>query len=120
MDKMQRSSKNDPQLKPRAHVFLALMRAFAERGDVDLVGSLRERMVPEAAGQVWAEDRAEADELYIEAAVLAGQVTMEMKIILFFHLIPVGHIFCVNNCSNSNGWAKSRPFLGLGNTDESS
>jgi CBS domain-containing protein len=31
-------------------------------------------MVAEAGGHVWAEDRAEADELYIEAAVIAGKL----------------------------------------------
>lgn len=74
MEEMQNSAKQDPQLKPRAHVFLTLMRAFAERGDLESVGSLRSRMVAEAGGHVWAEDRAEADELYIEAAVNAGKV----------------------------------------------
>jgi hypothetical protein len=81
---MQRNAKDDVQLRPRAHVFLALMRAFAERGDVTMVGSLRSRLIPEAAGHVWPEDRAEADELYIEAAVLAGQVKMN------FH----NHLIC--------------------------
>ncbi|XP_024382492.1 pentatricopeptide repeat-containing protein At5g10690 isoform X2 [Physcomitrium patens] len=74
MEEMQNSAKQDPQLKPRAHVFLTLMRAFAERGDLESVGSLRSRMVAEAGGHVWAEDRAEADELYIEAAVNAGKL----------------------------------------------
>lgn len=74
MDEMQNSANQDGQLKPRAHVFLSLMRAFAERGDLESVGSLRTRMVAEAGGHVWAEDRAEADELYIEAAVLAGKL----------------------------------------------
>lgn len=75
MDEMQSSAKQDGQFKPRAHVFLSLMRAFAERGDLESVGSLRTRMVAEAGGHVWAEDRAEADELYIEAAVIAGKVS---------------------------------------------
>ncbi|CAK9257671.1 unnamed protein product [Sphagnum jensenii] len=83
-EEMQRNAKDDVQLRPRAHVFLALMRAFAERGDVTMVGSLRSRLIPEAAGHVWPEDRAEADELYIEAAVLAGQVKMS------FH----NHLIC--------------------------
>lgn len=75
MDEMQSSAKQDGQFKPRAHVFLSLMRALAERGDLESVGSLRTRMVAEAGGHVWAEDRAEADELYIEAAVIAGKVS---------------------------------------------
>lgn len=74
MDEMQNSAKQDGQLKPRAHVFLSLMRAFAERGDLESVGSLRARMVAEAGGHVWAEDRAEADELHIEAAVISGKL----------------------------------------------
>lgn len=75
MEEMQNSAKQDTHFKPRAHVFLSLMRALAERGDIDAVGSLRTRMVVEAGGHVWAEDRAEADELYIEAAVIAGKVS---------------------------------------------
>lgn len=78
-EEMQRNAKDDVQLRPRAHVFLALMRAFAERGDVTMVGSLRSRLIPEAAGHVWPEDRAEADELYIEAAVLAGQLGLAKR-----------------------------------------
>ena len=75
MDEMQSSAKQDGHFKPRAHVFLSLMRAFAERGDLESVGSLRTRMVVEAGGHVWPEDRAEADELYIEAAVISGKVS---------------------------------------------
>lgn len=77
MHEMQQNAKKELQMRPRAHVFLALMRAFAERGDVNSVATLRERMVPEAGGHVWAEDRAEADELFIEAAVIAGRVRVE-------------------------------------------
>lgn len=57
MDEMQSSAKQDGLFKPRAHVFLSLMRAFAERGDLESVGALRTRMVAEAGGHVWAEDR---------------------------------------------------------------
>lgn len=74
MEELREMGKQNPQLRPRAHVFLALMRAFAEEGNAAMVESLRDRLLPEAAGFVWPEERAEADELLIEAAVAAGKV----------------------------------------------
>ena len=51
MDEMQSSAMQDGHLKPRAHVFLSLMRGFDERGDLECAESLRLRMVTEAGGQ---------------------------------------------------------------------
>eukprot|EP00897_Mesotaenium_endlicherianum_P009715 jgi/Mesen1/8772/ME000524S08067 len=73
MEEMEERARSEPQLKPRAHVFLAVMRAFAAKGDVDRTRALAQRFVRDAAGHVWPEDKAEANELVMEAAVHAGQ-----------------------------------------------
>jgi hypothetical protein len=72
---MKERAKADPKFKPKAHVYLALMRSFASKGEMEIVRSLRQQMVPGSGGHVSAEDRAEADELWIENAVNAGQVS---------------------------------------------
>eukprot|EP00271_Cylindrocystis_brebissonii_P022391 TRINITY_DN8604_c0_g1_i1.p1 TRINITY_DN8604_c0_g1~~TRINITY_DN8604_c0_g1_i1.p1 ORF type:complete len:712 (+),score=110.76 TRINITY_DN8604_c0_g1_i1:58-2193(+) len=74
MSEMEELAKSDPLLRPRAHVFLALMRAFAEVGDVSRTRQLAERMGTDASGHVWPEERSEADELVMEAAMHARQV----------------------------------------------
>lgn len=104
MEEMQSSAKQDTHFKPRAHVFLSLMRALAERGDVESVGSLRSRMVAEAGGHVWAEDRAEADELYIEAAVIAGKVALVINRPISFHPKNIASLTVSSFCGCS--WVK--------------
>ncbi|CAM6116715.1 unnamed protein product [Calypogeia fissa] len=76
VEEMKERAKVDPKFKPKAHVYLALMRGFARNGDLATVKSLRQQMVPESAGKVCPEDRAEADELIIETAVNAGQLSV--------------------------------------------
>eukprot|EP00270_Netrium_digitus_P010029 TRINITY_DN307_c0_g2_i1.p1 TRINITY_DN307_c0_g2~~TRINITY_DN307_c0_g2_i1.p1 ORF type:complete len:815 (+),score=290.51 TRINITY_DN307_c0_g2_i1:180-2447(+) len=74
LEEMQgRVALGETHLRPRAHVFLSLMRAFASRGDFAHTCSLGERMLRESSGRVWAEDRAEAQELLLEAAVNAKE-----------------------------------------------
>ena len=74
MCEMEALSLSDRSLRPRAHVFLALMRALAAAGDWQRTAALAERMAADASGRVWPEDRAEAAQLVMEAAVRAGQV----------------------------------------------
>lgn len=74
LEEMKELAKSDPHMKPKSHAFLALMRAYAENGDIEMVRNLKQQMVPLSAGNVTAEDRAQADELLIEAAVNLGQV----------------------------------------------
>ncbi|GBG75686.1 hypothetical protein CBR_g20311 [Chara braunii] len=81
MTEMEEKAKEDPQLRPRVHVFLAVMRGFAEKGDVDQVRALQARMPRDAGGRVWPEHRAEADELLAEAALVKGQAGVARKIL---------------------------------------
>ncbi|KAL2650648.1 hypothetical protein R1flu_018776 [Riccia fluitans] len=74
LEEMKELAKSDTQMRPKSHVFLALMRAYAENGDIEMVKNLKQQMVPLSAGNVSAEDRAQADELLIEAAVNLGQI----------------------------------------------
>lgn len=76
MAEMEERAKVEPQLRPRAHVFLALMRALAERGDLEGTQELAGRLVTHSSGQVWPEDRAEADELVMEAAINSGNLKL--------------------------------------------
>eukprot|EP00850_Spirogloea_muscicola_P010366 SM000060S19698 [mRNA] locus=s60:584769:590244:- [translate_table: standard] len=72
---MEAEARNDPSLRPRAHVFLALLRALASDGaHCDTCRMLADRMITSASGTVWPEDRAEADELVLEATINAGQM----------------------------------------------
>ena len=74
MAEMEERARQEPQFRPRPHVFLALMRAFAEQGKLPRTRELAHRMVPALGWHVWPEDRAEAEELVMEAAVNAGEV----------------------------------------------
>nr|PNR43822.1 hypothetical protein PHYPA_016205 [Physcomitrium patens] len=49
------------------------MRALAERGDPESLGSLRPQLLNEA-DHVWATKRAEEDELCLETAVIVDDV----------------------------------------------
>ncbi|KAL3683697.1 hypothetical protein R1sor_001719 [Riccia sorocarpa] len=73
-EEMKEMARSNVRMKPKSHVFLALMRAYAEKGDIEMVRNLKQQMVPLSAGNVTAEDRAQADELLIEAAVNLGQI----------------------------------------------
>ncbi|XP_024532860.1 pentatricopeptide repeat-containing protein At5g10690 isoform X1 [Selaginella moellendorffii] len=74
-------AKEDRRLRPRVHAFLSMMRAFSEIGDVEKVSLLKSRMAVGSAGHIWAEDRLEADELLIEAAVVSGEITLARNVL---------------------------------------
>jgi hypothetical protein len=75
---------NNKDLRPKPHLYLSIMRAFASRGDVDMVDRLKKRMWPDTVGSINHEAKEEADELLMEAAVNSNQVEMKpprMKLI---------------------------------------
>lgn len=74
-------SKDNSSLRPKAHAYLSLMRALADKGDVNMVKNLHSRMVPECAGNPSVAIRAEADELLLEAAVNDGQISLAKQVL---------------------------------------
>eukprot|EP00245_Coleochaete_scutata_P003892 TRINITY_DN1591_c0_g1_i1.p1 TRINITY_DN1591_c0_g1~~TRINITY_DN1591_c0_g1_i1.p1 ORF type:complete len:715 (-),score=135.95 TRINITY_DN1591_c0_g1_i1:280-2424(-) len=90
LGEMETKAKDERELRPRAHVYLALMRALAEKGDVGRVRSLAVRMQRDAAGRVWPEDLAEADELAMESAVRAGKLDLARDVLLSMNTLQKG------------------------------
>lgn len=74
-DMMKRTS-DHLRLQPKPHLYLAMMRAFAFKGDYFMVKRLHLRIFPDCAGAISASGQAEADELLMEAAINNDQVTV--------------------------------------------
>lgn len=58
------------------------MRAFATRGDVDMVMRLNKRMWPDSVGSISRAAKEEAHELLMEAAINNNQVEMKPRMAL--------------------------------------
>lgn len=81
LKEMMEHAKKNPELRPKAHVFLSLMRALAVNGNVHTIKMLQDEMIPAASGPVLPEYRSEADELLIEAAVNDGQLGLAKRLL---------------------------------------
>ncbi|KAF8657772.1 hypothetical protein HU200_059932 [Digitaria exilis] len=67
---------SNKDLRPKPHLYLSIMRAFATRGDVDMVMRLNKRMWPDSVGSISRAAKEEAQELLMEAAINNNQIDL--------------------------------------------
>ncbi|KAG8050138.1 hypothetical protein GUJ93_ZPchr0009g374 [Zizania palustris] len=67
---------NNNELRPKPHLYLSIMRAFATIGDLEMVKRLNKRMWPDSVGSISRSAKEEADELLMEAAINNNQIDM--------------------------------------------
>ncbi|KZV51510.1 pentatricopeptide repeat-containing protein-like [Dorcoceras hygrometricum] len=76
---MIKQAKANPTLRPKPHLFMSMMRAFAAEGDYGMVRRLYERMWFDSVGTISAVMQLESDHLLMEAALNEGLVELAMQ-----------------------------------------
>lgn len=74
-----KQSKLNPILRPKPHLFMSMMRAFAAEGDYGMVRRLYERMWFDSVGTISSVLQVESDHLIMEAALNEGQVELALQ-----------------------------------------
>ncbi|THU71499.1 hypothetical protein C4D60_Mb04t02080 [Musa balbisiana] len=74
-----KQSGKDSNIRPKPHLYLSMMRAFAMRGDLDMVKSLNIRMWSDSVGSISPLVQGEADELLMEAAINDNQIAIKVE-----------------------------------------
>lgn len=78
---LKRSGANEV-LRPKPHLYLSMMRAFAVQGDYGMVRNLYLRLWPDSSGSISKAVQQEADNLLMEAALNDGQLDEALGILL--------------------------------------
>ncbi|KAF2597602.1 hypothetical protein F2Q68_00007225 [Brassica cretica] len=71
----------EPELRPKPHLYMSMMRAFAVQGDYGMVRNLYLRLWPDSSGRISKAVQQEADNLLMEAALNAGQLDEALGIL---------------------------------------